>query len=354
MEQQTTFRLTSLAKTGGCAAKLSPVDLRRILKHINLQDQKDPNLLVGFETADDAGVYRITPEIALVQTLDFVTPLYDDPFIYGQIAAANALSDVFAMGGKPINAMNICCFPSEGVDTSVLAEILRGGYTKIREAGAVLLGGHTVKDQELKYGLSVTGLVHPEKVLRNSSCKPGDKLVITKKVGTGVIVTGAKNDLISGESVLEAMNSMATLNKVASEVMLEVGANACTDITGFGLAGHLCEMALGSKVRITLNLRSVPVYPVSIELFGRGIRTGVTLSNKESVSNSIQFDQELPREKEMILYDPQTSGPLVISLPANKADLLVASLKEKGIKDAAIIGEVSESPASGLFVHDSL
>lgn len=352
--EQTTFRLTSLAKTGGCAAKLSPVDLRRILEHVDLEGQRDPNLLVGFETSDDAGVYRLTPEMALVQTLDFVTPLYDDPFIFGQIAAANALSDVFAMGGKPINAMNICCFPSEGVEMSVLSEILSGGFSKIQEAGAVLLGGHTVKDQELKYGLSVTGLIHPGKILRNSSCKPGDKLVITKKVGTGVIVTGAKNDLISGESVAEAMKSMTTLNKVASEVMLEIGANACTDITGFGLAGHLCEMAIGSGTKITLNLQAVPVYSISIELFGRGIRTGVTLSNKQSVTATIQMEKELPREKEMILYDPQTSGPLVISLPAEKADLLVSALKEKGVKDAAIIGEVSEAATSGLFVRDSL
>ena len=352
--EQTAFRLTSLAKTGGCAAKLSPIDLRRILSHFHFDEKRDPNLLVGFDTADDAGVYKITSELALVQTLDFVTPLSDDPFVYGQIAAANALSDVFAMGGRAINAMNICCFPGEGVDTSVLAEILRGGYSKIQEAGAVLLGGHTVKDQELKYGLSVTGLIHPDKILRNSSCKPGDKLVITKKIGTGVIVTGAKNDLISGEPVLEAMKSMATLNKVASEVMLEIGANACTDITGFGLAGHLSEMALGSRVKITLDLQSVPVYPVSLELFGRGIRTGVTLSNKQSAAQSIQFEKELSKEREMILYDPQTSGPLVISLPAKNADILISALREKGIKDAAIIGEVSEAAASGLFVRDSL
>ncbi len=319
-----------------------------------MDERRDPNLLVGFETADDAGVYRISTEVALVQTLDFITPVCDDPYVFGQIAAANSLSDVFAMGGKPINAMNICCFPSEGVDNMILADILKGGYSKIQEAGAILLGGHTVKDSELKYGLSVTGIVHPEKILRNSSCKPGDKLIITKKIGTGVIVTAAKNDVISGEPVVEAMNSMATLNKVACETMLEVGVNACTDITGFGLAGHLCEMAAGSKVRITLNLRSVPVFPVSIDLFGRGIRTGVTLSNKQSAAKCVGLELELPKEKEMILYDPQTSGPLVISLPPEKADLLVSALKEKGVKDAAIIGEVSEAATSGLFVRDSL
>lgn len=322
------------------------------MQGLNLKHNTDPNLLVGFETSDDAGVYRISPETGLVQTLDFVTPLCDDPYLFGQIAAANSLSDVYAMGGRPLTAMNICCFPSEGVEHSVLGDILRGGSSKIQEAGAVLLGGHTVKDTELKYGLSVTGLVHPEKILRNSSCKPGDVLVMTKKIGTGVIITGAKNDLISQEAAQEAFRNMSILNKTACEVMLEVGANACTDISGFGLAGHLCEMAKGSGVRIHLNLLSVPVYSVSLELFGKGIRTGVTLSNKTSAAWCTKLDHELPKEKEMILYDPQTSGPLLISLPAEKADRLVHLLKEKGISDAAIVAEV-HAGEPGLMVHDS-
>ena len=330
------------------------MDLRIILKHLNLDAVGDPNLLVGFETADDAGVYKLTPDIALVQTLDFITPLCDDPFVFGQIAAANSLSDVYAMGGRPINVMNICCFPSEGCEPSVLAEILRGGNDKIKETGAVLLGGHTVKDQELKYGLSVTGVVHPDRVLRNSTCKPGDKLVITKKIGTGVIITGAKNDLLTPEEFQPALDSMAKLNKTASEVMLEVGANACTDISGFGLAGHLCEMALGSKVRINLDLATVTVYPATIKMMQKGIRTGVTLSNKESAASCVQMQRELPREREMILYDPQTSGPLMISVPAEKADLLVQKLKEKGVSDAAIVGDVTASAEYGLFVRDSL
>ncbi len=330
------------------------MDLRTILKHLNLEAERDPNLLVGIETADDAGVHKLTLDIALVQTLDFITPLCDDPFLYGQIAAANSLSDVYAMGGRPINAMNICCFPSEGCEPSVLAEILRGGYDKIRESGAVLLGGHTVKDQELKYGLSVTGVVQPDRVLRNSTCQPGDKLVVTKRIGTGVIVTGAKNDLISFDEFKPALDAMAKLNKTACEVMLEVGVNACTDISGFGLAGHLCEMALGSKVRINLNLASVSVYPATIKMMEKGIRTGVTLSNKESAAGCVHLENELPREREMILYDPQTSGPLMISVPAQKADLLIQKLKEKGIVEAVIIGDVEASPVSGLFVRDSL
>jgi selenide,water dikinase len=228
------------------------VDLAEILKHLGTDRSTDPNLLVGLETSDDAGVYQLSDSIALVQTVDFVTPTCDDPVLFGQIAAANSLSDVYAMGGKPINALNVCCFPQEGIEDSILAEILRGGLSKIQEAGAVLVGGHTVKDSELKYGLSVTGIVHPQKILRNSTCKPGDKIVLTKRIGTGVIVSGFKNDLITWEQASPAMESMAMLNKIASETALEVGVNACTDVSGFGLAGHLCEMAVCSGVRINL------------------------------------------------------------------------------------------------------
>ena len=330
------------------------MDLAEILKHLDTRGSSDPNLLVGFETSDDAGVYKLTNDVALVQTIDFVTPTCDDPFLFGQIAAANSLSDVYAMGGRPLNAMNICCFPQEGVSPDVLAEILRGGHSKIREAGAALLGGHTVKDQELKYGLSVTGVIHPERILRNSTCKPGDKIVLTKTVGTGVIITGFKNDLISWDQAEAAMMSMATLNQVACETMVEIGVHACTDISGFGLARHLCEMAIGSGVEIRLNLPDVPVYPVSVELFGKGIRTGVTLMNKQSSAPYVVLKNELPREKEMVLYDPQTSGPLAISVSPQKADQLVSLLREKGISDASIIGEVVESSVPRLLVIDSL
>lgn len=311
-------------------------------------------MLVGFETSDDAGVYRVAPDLALVQTLDFITPTCDDPFLFGQIAAANSISDVYAMGGRPINAMNICCFPQEGVDSEILAKILEGGLSKIYESGAILLGGHTVKDTELKYGLCVTGLIHPDRILRNSSCKPGDKIIITKKIGTGVLISGSKNDMIHGGDVDLAFRSMATLNKVACETMLEVGANACTDVSGFGMAGHLCEMALGSRVRIHLDLRDVPVYDASLDLFERGLRTGVTLSNKESTKNCVQLESELPKRREMILYDPQTSGPLAISVAPDKADLLVEKLRENGVKDAAIVATVEESSTYGLLVRDSL
>ena len=330
------------------------MDLAAILQHLGTGGSTDPNLLVGFETSDDAGVFKLTDSIALVQTVDFVTPTCDDPFLFGQIAAANSLSDVYAMGGYPINALNICCFPQEGVASDILAEVLRGGHSKILEAGATLVGGHTVKDQELKYGLSVTGVIHPDKILRNSTCKPGDKIILTKKVGTGVIITGFKNDLLTWAQAEPAMKSMATLNKVACESMLEVGVNACTDISGFGLARHLCEMALGSNLSIRLNLPAIPVYPESVELFGKGIRTGVTLFNKQSSAPYVTLDHELPREKEMVLYDPQTSGPLAISVPSQKAEELLVLLREKGVQDATIIGEVIESNEPRLLVFDSL
>ena len=329
------------------------MDLAKILKHLE-KGSPDPNLLVGFETSDDAGVYKLSDDLALVQTVDYITPTCDDPFLFGQIAAANSLSDVYAMGGKPINAMNICCFPQEGVEDTVLADVLKGGLSKIVESGATLLGGHTVKDQELKYGLSVTGLIHPDKILRNSTCKPGDKLILTKKIGTGVIITGFRNDMITWAQAEEAMKSMATLNKVACEAMIEVGAHACTDISGFGLGRHLCEMALGSGVEIRLDLSAVPVYPVSVELFGKKLRTSMTLLNKQSIAENIQLEKDFPLEKEMILYDPQTSGPLVISTASEKAEELVSALKEKGVRDAAIIGEVVESSVPRLFVSDSL
>ena len=330
------------------------MDLAEILKHLDLKGNADPNLLVGFETSDDAGVYKLNDSLALVQTVDFVTPTCDDPFLFGQIAAANSLSDVYAMGGRPINAMNICCFPQDGVPTDVLANVLAGGNSKIVEAGATLVGGHTVKDQELKYGLSVTGVIHPEKILRNSTCKPGDKIILTKTIGTGVIITGFKNDLISWDQAEPAMKSMATLNKAACETMLETGVHACTDISGFGLGRHLCEMAIGSNVSIRLNLESVPVYHESVELFKKGIRTGVTLLNKQASAPNVVLDHELSREREMILYDPQTSGPLAISVASEKAQDLVVSLKEKGVKEAVIIGEVVESSEPRLLVFDSL
>ena len=310
----------------------------------------DPNLLVGLEKADDAGVYKLTDDLAIVQTVDFFTPTVDDPYTFGQIAVANALSDVYAMGGKPLTAMNIVCFPSKTLDISVLRDILRGGIDKMREAGVLLVGGHSVEDPELKYGLSVTGTVHPKRVLTKGGARTGDKLILTKPIGTGVISTAVKGGM-AGDQVIKAVaQSMAALNKPASEVMLQVGVNACTDITGFGLLGHACEMIQDSQIGLRIHSASVPIFPEAIELARMGMVPGGTFRNKEFRSRMVDAagigDVMLD-----ILFDPQTSGGLFMSVGADKASLLLARLKEAGVTDAAIVGEVVSHPKQRIVVE---
>ena len=302
------------------------------------------------EKADDAGVYKLTDDLAIVQTVDFFTPIVDDPYTFGQIAVANALSDVYAMGGKPLTAMNIVCFPSKTLDISVLRDILRGGIDKMREAGVVLVGGHSVDDSELKYGLSVTGTVHPKKVLTKGGAKPGDQLILTKPIGTGIINTAVKARM-AGERVIETVaQSMAALNKTASEVMLQVGVNACTDITGFGLLGHACEMIQDSQIGLRIHSASVPIFPETVEFAKMGMIPGGTYRNKEFRSKMVDSagigDVTLD-----ILFDPQTSGGLFMSVSADKAGLLLAKLKEAGVTDAAIVGEVVGHPRERIVVE---
>jgi selenide,water dikinase len=310
----------------------------------------DPNLLVGLEKADDAGVYKLTDDLAIVQTVDFFTPIVDDPYTFGQIAVANALSDVYAMGGKPLTAMNIVCFPIKTLDISVLRDILRGGIDKMREAGVMLVGGHSVEDPELKYGLSVTGTVHPKRVLTKGGARPGDKLLLTKAIGTGIISTAIKGGM-AGEQVIKSVaQSMAALNKTASEVMLQVGVNACTDITGFGLLGHACEMIQDSRIGFRIHSASVPIFPETIELARMGMIPGGTYRNKEFRSKMVDSagigDVMLD-----ILFDPQTSGGLFVSVSADKANLLLARLNEAGVIDAAIVGEVVSHPKQRIVVE---
>jgi len=305
---------------------------------------------VGLEKADDAGVYKLTDDLAIVQTVDFFTPIVDDPYTFGQIAVANALSDVYAMGGKPLTAMNIVCFPSKTLDISVLRDILRGGIDKLREAGVVLVGGHSVDDSELKYGLSVTGTVHPKKVLTKGGAKPGDQLILTKPLGTGIINTAVKARM-AGERVIETVaQSMAALNKTASEVMLQVGVNACTDITGFGLLGHACEMIQDSQVGLKIRSVSVPIFPETLGLARVGMIPGGTYRNKEFRAKMV--DSAGVGDIMMdILFDPQTSGGLFMSVSADKAGLLLAKLKEAGVTDAAIVGEVVGHPRERIVVE---
>lgn len=314
----------------------------------------DENLLVGTETMDDAGVYKLTEEIALVQTVDYITPVVDDPYLYGQVAAANSLSDIYAMGARPLTAMNLCNFPAQGVEKKILEAIMRGGVDKVREAGAIIVGGHTVKDEELKFGLSVTGIVHPKKVIRNSTAKPGDKLILTKPIGTGVLITAFKMKLIGEEVMTRVALAMAELNRDACEAMLEVGVNAATDITGFALAGHALEVANGSGVGLRLAFDAIPYYKESLELIRRGLKTGSTAGNKELTAGQVYLEDDISPEEEMLLYDPQTSGGLFISVPEEKAERLLGLLHKRGVKDAAIIGQVFASPSPRLAVGRTL
>ncbi len=310
-----------------------------------LEPVGDPNVLVGFGTADDAGVYRLDGGRALVQTVDFITPVVDDPEVFGQIAAANALSDVYAMGGVPLTALNICCFPAKGLDRSVLAAILRGGAEKVREAGAALVGGHTVQDDELKYGLSVTGLVDPARIIRNSSARPGDALVLTKPIGTGAIISAYRERKVSDSTLRAALSEMTRLNAAASRLMLEYGATACTDITGFGILGHALEMAQGSGVGIRLDSQAIPRYDESLELIRNGVGTRTTRCNLRLARPHLNIAGEIPEEVLTLLADPQTSGGLLIALPAERAEALVAAARAAGEAHAARVGEVfSTSP----------
>jgi selenide, water dikinase len=305
---------------------------------------QDENVIVGTETNDDAGVYRLSADLALVQTADYITPVVDDPFLFGQVAAANSLSDVYAMGGRPLTVLNLCNFPPEGLENKHFLEILKGGLSKTVEAGATLIGGHTVKDPELKYGLSVTGLIDPRKVVRNATPRVGDKLILTKKIGSGVLITGFKQKRIGFDVLERAVQMMVTLNKVAAETMMDFDPHACTDITGFGLTGHTLWMVKGANVGITLFVDKVPHFPESLEMIRQGVRTGVTQDNKALVADYIRLDQGITAEEEMLMYDPQTSGGLFIAVAADRAEALVQKLHERGVSDAVVAGEVFASP----------
>ena len=321
------------------------MDLSEIVKEFAGAAKTDPNLLVGFETGDDAGVYRLTDELALVQTVDYITPVVDDPFLYGQVAAANSISDVYAMGGRPLTAMNLCNFPAKNIDKAALRKILEGGFSKIKEAGATLVGGHTVRDDELKYGLSVTGLIDPRRIMTNAAARPGDQLVLTKPIGTGVIITGFRRGLASDELLMRAVTWMAALNRVACETMLEFDPHSCTDITGFGLSGHALGMAKASKVRMQLRFKDIPKYDESLDLIGQGVATSVTSSNLQVAQDYMTFSGPFSDDEKWLIVDPQTSGGLFISLPAEQAPALVARLRERGNPVAAVVGEVV--PADG-------
>jgi len=303
------------------------------------------------ERAEDAGVYKLTDDMAIVQTLDFFTPIVDDPYAFGQIAAANALSDVYAMGGKPLTAMNIVCFPQKTLAISVLKDILVGGLDKMHEAGVILIGGHSVEDEELKYGLSVTGTIHPARVILNTGVRAGDRLILTKPLGTGIISTAIKGALVGEEAVAKITKSMSTLNQKASELMQATGVNACTDITGFGFLGHAAEMIEGSGVGMIIDSAAVPFFPEAKELAEMGMIPGGLHRNREFRTDMVEMAQGIPRYLADILFDPQTSGGLLISVPKQKATELLDRMHQAGISEAAIIGEVVAKPKGRIIVR---
>lgn len=342
-------RLTDFASCAGCAGKLPAGEISKVLSY--LPKQRDANLLVGTETHDDAGVYRLTNEIALVQTLDFFPPLVDDPFIFGQIAATNALSDVYAMGGTPLTAMNIVGYPDDLISMDWLGRILAGAADRCLAAGCAIVGGHTLREPDIKFGLSVTGTVHPDRIVTNATAKPGDRIILTKPLGTGFIATAAKKNACPPELLTAACRSMTHLNFGARDAMIECGASAATDVTGFGLAGHAFEMAEGSGTTIVFDLAALPLFPGIDAIDIPKFTTRASRTNQAYTADHIRNAGAVDAYRRQFLFDPQTSGGLLIAIPAARADELVRALQQRGTLAAAIVAEVVERRDHALWVR---
>lgn len=341
-------KLTGLAKCAGCAAKLGAGSLAEVLE--KLPKFHDDNLLVGFDTSDDASIYKINDELALVQTIDFFPPIVDDPYMYGQIAATNAISDVYAMGGEPKLALNVMCIP-KGMPKDVVYQIMKGGYDKAHEAGVIITGGHTIDDEEPKYGLSVTGFVHPDKIMTNSNAKIGDKLILTKPIGLGILTTSAKAGIIEEKSYNVALKLMSTLNKYARDVMVKYDIHSCTDITGFSLMGHGSEMALGSGVTLVLNAKDIPIIDGVFDLAQMGILPEGMYNNRNHSGKYVKFEENVDEALSDILFDPQTSGGLLISVSAEDAEALEKELQNtENVPCAKIIGEVTQFTGDRIII----
>ena len=340
-------KLTKLANCAGCGAKVGAGVLAQLLG--DLKVLRDPNLLVGFDKSDDASVYKVTDDLALVQTVDFFPPIHDDPYTFGQIAATNALSDVYAMGGEPKLALNIMAVP-KSLPSDAVHELLRGGYEKAYEAGAIITGGHSILDDEPKYGLAVTGFVHPDKVLTNSGAMPGDVLLLTKPLGIGILTTAAKADMTSQEAMTLAVRLMTTLNKSARDAMVNYRVHACTDVTGFALMGHSTEMAQGSDVEIHLNVDDINLIPEAVELARLGVLPEGMYRNRSFAEPYVDVGEiELARQD--VLYDPQTSGGLLIAVDPADADALYAELQGV-VPSAQRIGVVAAyRGGKRIFLH---
>jgi selenide,water dikinase len=342
-------RLTHLVQNAGCASKIDQASLKRVIEGLSFP--ADPRVLVGAAAGDDAGVYQLTDGTALVQTVDVFTPSVDDPYLFGQVAAANSVSDIYAMGGRPLVALSIVGFPIGTVPEKVLHEILRGGIDKMAEAGVAVIGGHSIKDPEIKAGFAVTGVVDPKHLTLRAGARPGDVLILTKPIGTGIVAFASQIDRAPKAALDAAARSMTTLNKIAAELMLEFGAHGCTDITGFGLIGHLAEMAAGSGADVEITWDDIPLLPGVLELVGQGVIPGGVERNRESSGAAATLGKGVEQVMLEVCMDAQTSGGLLIAVPKKKADALLARLHESGVTEAAVIGKVRGKGAGRVFIE---
>jgi selenide,water dikinase len=306
-----------------------------------LPKNEDPNLLVGFDTGDDAGVYRLTDEIALITTADFITPPVNDPYTFGQIAAANAISDVYAMGGRPLTCLNLAMFPAKKLDPEILGQIVAGALSKITEAGALLAGGHTIEDDEPKFGLAVTGVVHPQKYWSNRGVMPEDVIILTKPIGSGVLFNANIKNKVSDGAMEECVSIVTTLNRKAAEVLAEFEVHAATDISGFGLAGHSYEMVKGSQVSMEFSMGRIPIMKEALEMYKGGVTTGLNNYSRRLVAGAIRFEEDLPPWHKEIVYDPQTSGGLLVAVPESQGEAIVKALQAEGVRWASMVGKVT-------------
>ncbi len=333
--------LLQMVEYGGCSSKISPGQLEEILKYLPLPS--DPDILVDIDTHDDAGVYRINDELALVLTTDFFPPVCSDPYEFGQIAAANSISDVYAMGGDPVLALNIMMFPAAKLPMEAYAEILRGGFDKAAEAGVRIIGGHTIDDDPPKYGLAVVGYIHPERIITNAGARPGDNLILTKPLGTGIIMAGQRLGMADEKDIDEAKRLMKLLNNSGATVMKRYKVKGATDITGFGLAGHALKMARASKVQLVLNMRKIPLIGKTYSLVDEGCIPGASFRNLDYAEKDIDFENGLDYTLKMIAFDAQTSGGLLICAPPDDTDKILDALHESGLTSSTVIGNVRES-----------
>jgi selenide, water dikinase len=342
--------LLQMVEYGGCSAKISPKQLEEILKYLPLP--ADPNILVDIDTHDDAGVYKINDDLALVLTTDFFPPVCSDPYEFGEIAAANSISDVYAMGGDPVLALNIMMFPASKLPMEVYAEIMKGGFSKATEAGVRIIGGHTIDDFPPKYGLAVVGYIHPEKIITNAGARPGDSLILTKPIGTGVILAGHRLGMVSEDDLSEAKRLMKLLNKSGAEVMKKYKIKGATDVTGFGLAGHSLKMAKASNVSIILNMNSVPSIGKTYELINEGCIPGASFRNLEYAENDIEFAIDLDYNLRMMAFDAQTSGGLLFAAPAEKVKDIMTDLTNSGLVDSMVIGNVTDKMERSIYLNN--